>query len=117
MKWPLTFYVDTLPNNSAGCANGPVIRILKSYKSDTGLYQHELLHVKQWFCTLTLHSLLYLAFPSYRKWAETQAYRKQLDYSSNKREDTKLFASFICNHYNLPNLDPLVIEQNLKSGC
>jgi len=80
MKWPLTFYVDELPNNFAGVANGPVIRILKSHKDDEGLYKHEVEHVRQWFLTLTLHSLLYPLVTKYRLWSEAKAYAVQVDY-------------------------------------
>ena len=99
MKYPLTFYVDSLPDDAAGVAQGPIIRILKSHKDDVGLYQHELMHVKQWFCTLGLHSFLYLLFDSYVLWSEVQAYRKQAEYYPDDRKP--LFASYISKYYDL----------------
>ena len=79
MKFPhLVFYVDSLPNNFAGVANGPIIRILKSHKDDVKLYEHEYEHVRQWYVTLTLHSPLYLLSRRYRRWSEARAYAKQV---------------------------------------
>ena len=78
MTYPLIFYTDNLPEWMGGCANGPVIRIRPKYKYDAGILKHELQHVKQWFATLGLHSLLYLVSKRYRQWAEVQAYRAQM---------------------------------------
>ena len=80
MTYPLTFFVQSLSGDAAGRANGPLIRILEKYRDDEGLYQHELMHVKQWFATLGLHSALYFLYRPYRQWAEVQAYRKQMTY-------------------------------------
>lgn len=100
MKYPLTFYVNTLPPGVQGAANGPVIRILKSRKHDEGLYQHELTHVKQWFRGLFIfHSLLYLLLPEYRLWAEVQAFKKQAKYYTDDR--IPLFAAAIATRYKL----------------
>ncbi len=77
--YPLTFFTDNLADWQGGVANGPVIRIRPKYRDDQGIYQHELTHVKQWFATLGLHSLLYLWRP-YRLWSETQAYKVQMQY-------------------------------------
>jgi hypothetical protein len=43
-----TFYVDKL-GGKAGKSNGFFIRILKKYKDDIGIHQHELRHCKQFF--------------------------------------------------------------------
>lgn len=99
MRWPLTFFVDSLQPNVAGRANGPVIRILKSYQNDEGIYQHELTHVKQWFFTFGLHSILYLFWNKYKLWSEIVAYRKQLNYYPDDR--SALFATFISTNYGL----------------
>jgi hypothetical protein len=99
MGWPLTFYVQSLPPGVGGCANGPVIRILEKYRHDRGIYEHELMHVKQWFCTLGLHPLLYLLIPAYKLWAEVQAYRKQLRYYPDNRSER--FAHYISERYGL----------------
>lgn len=98
MKWPLTFYVDTLPDGFQGKTNGPVIRILKSSQGDEGLYQHELTHVKQWFRTLGLHGFMYTLSDKYRLNCEIEAYKRQLRYSP---ESLMLFAGFIVDRYDL----------------
>jgi hypothetical protein len=99
MRWPLTFYVDSLPPSMGGCANGPVIRILKQYKDDVGLYQHELTHVKQWFRTLGLHSFFYLFNQQYKLDAEVEAYKVQAKYYEDDRKP--LFAKFISQYYDI----------------
>jgi hypothetical protein len=126
MTYPLTFYVKSLPPGVGGTANGPVIRILEKYKDDAGIHAHELCHVLQWFQLLlvgciaaivlyqaglpefagyallagmTMHSLLYLAFPAYKLWAEVEAYQEQAEcYVADKRP---LFARFISENYGL----------------
>ena len=98
MAYPLTFYVDSLPNDAHGVAQGPVIRILKKHKGDVGLYAHELTHVKQWYATLGLHSFLYLLSERYRLWSEVRAYRVQLKHSPGNEER---FAKYISEKYDL----------------
>ena len=100
MKYPLVFYVNSLPQGVNGRANGPVIRILKSRKGDEGLYQHELTHVKQWFIGLFIfHGLLYQFSQRYRLWAEVQAFKKQAKCYPDDR--IPLFAAAIATRYNL----------------
>lgn len=97
MTYPLTFYVDSLPAGVGGCANGPVIRILKKYRGDIGILKHEIEHVRQWWVLTVLtapvfylidpmltglcmaaHPALYLAVRQYRLWCEVRAYRIQM---------------------------------------
>ena len=99
MKYPFVFYVDSLPGNAGGVAQGFVIRILKKYKDDYGIYKHELVHVKQWFFTFGIHSLLYLIFDWYKLVSEVEAYREQLKHYDDDR--TEMFASFIASDYGL----------------
>jgi len=99
MKYPLIFYVESLPSGFGGMAHGPIIRILKRLRGDEGIRQHELTHVKQWFCTLGLLPFLYLWFPKFKLWAEVQAYRKQLQYYADDR--SWQFAGFIATKYGL----------------
>ena len=132
MTYPLTFYVKCLAPNVGSEARGPFIRILEKYRNDKGIYRHELLHVGQWAvlsllglpiaCVLnqigrmdlmwlsllpiSLHSLLYAAVPSYKLWAEVQAYREQAKhYTDDRRPPTAdrrpLFAEFIALNYAL----------------
>jgi len=127
MKYPLTFYVQTLPPNVGGCANGPIIRILEKYRNDKGIYHHELMHVKQWFVwsllsipvayvlyqlalfdylalailPCVLHSVLYRFVTSYCFWAEVEAYKEQAKHYDDDRRP--LFAEYISNCYDLPH--------------
>jgi hypothetical protein len=108
VPYPLTFYVKSLPNNSAGISQGPIIRILESHKYDAGLHTHELEHVKQWFKTLSLHSFLYLLSDRYKLWAEVQAYKKQAACYKDDRKPK--FARFIAMYYGLSITEKEVLE-------
>jgi hypothetical protein len=99
MLYPLTFYTKTLPPNVGGVAQGPIIRILEKYRGDVGIYKHELTHVKQWFLTLGIHSILYLFSRKYRLWSEVEAFREQSKHYPDDRKP--LFASYIANGYKL----------------
>ena len=104
MKPYLLFYTDNIPSGSAGCANAFVIRIRPEYKNDEGILRHEAEHVRQWWCTLGLHSLLYLLVKSYRLYAEVRAYREQLKYLpaiNHVEQSRKLYAGFISRDYGL----------------
>jgi hypothetical protein len=99
MKYPLVFYVDSLPNGFGGMAHGPIVRILKRLRGDEGIRQHELVHVRQWLWTLGMLPLLYWLFPRFKFWAEVQAYRVQAQYYADDRR--LLFAKFISTKYGL----------------
>ncbi len=104
MKCYLLFYTNNVPSGSAGCANAFVIRIRPEYKDDEGILKHEAEHVRQWWCTLGVHSLLYLLVKPYRLYAEVRAYREQLKYppaTNHAEESRKLYAGFISNDYGL----------------
>lgn len=88
-----------MPANAAGCARGPLIFIRPEYREDKGLLAHEQTHVKQWFCTLGLHSFLYLLVDRYRLWAEVEAYKVQATHYPDDRRP--LFAHFISTNYGL----------------
>lgn len=111
MTWPLTFYVKSLPPGVGGVANGPVIRILEKYRNDRGIYEHELMHVMQWFFTFSLHSWLYLLSDRYKLWSEVQAYREQAKHYADDRRP--LFAEFIATAYGL-NITQAEALQKLK---
>lgn len=111
MTWPLTFFVKSLPPGVGGCANGPVIRILEQYRNDRGIYEHELVHVRQWLFTLGIHSLLYLLVPAYKLWSEVQAYREQAKWYPDDRRP--LFARFIAENYGL-NVDQAIVLEMLQ---
>ena len=75
-------YTDRLPGGVGGLEVGPLVLIRPKYRDrgDEGLHQHELEHVRQWWCSLGLHSLLYLGVRRYRLWAEARAYAVQMRY-------------------------------------
>jgi hypothetical protein len=83
----------------AGSASGPVIRILKAYKDDKGLYEHELTHVKQWFFQgMIIHTLRYKHSDKYRYDCEVEAYRCQV---KRRPDRVSHYAAYICTKYNL----------------
>ena len=95
MNYPLTFYTEKIKHN--GEARGPIILIKPQYREDKGLHKHEQVHVKQWFRTLGVHSILYLFSNSYRLKAEVEAYREQLKHYPDNR--SLLFAHYLANDY------------------
>ncbi len=135
----LVFFVDSLGEWKAGEARGPVVRIRKSYSNDVGLLEHELTHARQWYATsllmglaalvaqhlgcqywqftaslsVSIHALLYAAVPSYRLWAEVQAYKTQARYYLDDR--LEMFAGFISNQYKL-NMTQADAERLLRDA-
>lgn len=73
------------------------ITISPSHKNDNGLLAHEIEHVKQFYRLPLIHGLLYRFSKKYRLYSEVRAYKEQLKY--NYTPD--LFATFICERYNL----------------
>jgi hypothetical protein len=63
----------------AGTTYGPVIFIREEYRNDKALLEHEKTHAKQWYRTLSLHSILYMASKRYRLEAEVEAYKKTME--------------------------------------
>lgn len=139
MRYPLTFYVQSLPPDVGGCANAFVIRILEKYKNDEGIYQHELTHVKQWVAFFavglavamahyavhsnwfvaasialigaSVHGIYYRFVEPYRLHCEVESYRVQSEHYQDDRR--KLFAVFIAKNYNL-NITPEEAGQLLR---
>jgi len=95
------FYTDHIADVNAGCANGFVVRIRPHCRADEGLLKHELTHVRQWYRTLGLHSLLYLISPKYRLSAEVEAYREQALYAADRLDAVNRFAGAIATKYDL----------------
>jgi hypothetical protein len=77
MKYYILMYVDNLSRGAAGRANGPLIRILKRYKGNKGLLEHEKFHVRQWWFTLGMHGFIKIFSKKYRLWSEARAYQIQ----------------------------------------
>ena len=94
----MVFYVKKIKNGFAGKAHGFIILILKKYKDDKGLHEHEKTHVKQWWkMGLLIHSLLYKFNKKYRYKCELEAYGVQMRYSNYP----ELYAKYISTRYNL----------------
>ena len=86
-------YPDSgIKEGSAGTTSGIFIKIRPNYKDDKGLLEHELVHVKQWYRTFTLHSILYKYSSKYRLNSEIEAYKVQL--KVNKDEGKQDYADF-----------------------
>lgn len=110
----ILIYTDKLPEHSAGCANGPIIRIRPSKREDKGIMAHELVHVRQWWMTIGFHSLLYLLCTKYRQWAEVQAYRKQLEYPNaryTREELIDMYATWLSYPDNIQGYGLLISKE------
>jgi hypothetical protein len=83
---------------AAGCARGPFIFIRPQYHADLGILAHERVHVRQWWRTFGLHSILYPFSREYRMWAEAEAYKAQLEFSPG---NLSYFAARMVEHYDL----------------
>lgn len=119
MKYYWIKWTNNLANGFGGTARGPFIKILAKYKGDSGLVEHEKMHVRQWYVVLAagvllgtllallvstslwplyglalfIHQLLYTFARPYRRWCEVKAYRKQIatgGYISNEFAVTAL---------------------------
>lgn len=73
-------YVTSIKEGFAGITSGIFISIRYEHRNDLGLHAHELVHVKQFYRTLGLHSIFYRIFKWYRLRTEIEAYKAQLEY-------------------------------------
>lgn len=90
---------NIIPDKFAGLTLGPIILIRPEYKSDTGLLEHEKVHVRQFWRTLGLFGIGYLLSKKYRLKIEVEAYKEQLKhYATDKRN---LFAQHLATKYDL----------------
>jgi len=96
-------YVDKLPKEKGGKAKFCFIKILKKYKDDIGLLNHELTHVRQFYRLSVIHEYLNHFSKKYRLKIELEAYRNQLlSYPEKDREKKILyFAKFLSERYSL----------------
>lgn len=96
---PVIYSDRLVPAGAAGCARGPLVFIRPTSWNDAGLLAHERVHVRQWWRTLGLHSILYLISHHYRLNAEVRAYREQAKHYPDDRR--MVFAQFIAEKYGL----------------
>lgn len=120
-------YTDDIPAGFGGVTRGPFIRILKKYRHDQGLLEHEKTHVRQWWAGIGImlvlaavvglcggpsevvggliglsagaHPVLYLICRPYRQWAEVRAYRIQL--GVGRYASPSFAVDALVNKYNL----------------
>ncbi|MDH3975542.1 MAG: hypothetical protein OEV42_14790 [Deltaproteobacteria bacterium] len=101
---PVTIeYTDDLPEQHTGYAEGFRVKIRPSHRNDRGLLEHEIIHVKQWYRTFGLYSLLNKYSRKYRLKYELEAYREQLKHypDANYARLVDRFAGFIADKYEL----------------
>jgi hypothetical protein len=95
------FYVNKIGKYDIthGSSHGFWICIVKKYKDDKGLLEHELTHVKQfWIHGLLIHKLLYTFWKYYRFDCELNAYVRQWKVSNGDEDLRGLFVMriFLC---------------------
>jgi len=88
------------------------IKIRLSEKNNKGLLMHEIEHAKQHLKTLTLHPILYSISKKYKFWAEVQAYKKQLEYSTDRKNDLVYYSIWLSKNYDL-DITPLEVLKKL----
>jgi len=102
MKYYDLHYMPKFDRPIGGYAKRWKIYILEKYRNDKGILEHEKCHVRQWYFTLGIHSILYRFADWYKLWAEVQAYKIQLKTNPPEWPDyTDLYAKFITNNYGL----------------
>jgi hypothetical protein len=108
------FYTNHfIPNGFAAYTRGPLIFIRPEYRYDKGLIAHEQVHVRQWFCTLMLHPLLYALSDSYKLKCEVEAYREQAKHDAD--DNLATYASYLSKMYGL-SISVEDAHKKLKGG-
>jgi len=113
-NWPIVKYVPASSlGNFAGRTVLFYIRIDERYREDKGLLMHETTHYHQFLASPIMFPLRYWLSNVWRYKYELEAYKVQLQHSTNRAVDAELFARFILYRYNLGGLD-LTIESIKK---
>jgi len=110
-------YTDDMSEDFAGITKRFIIKIRLKNRNDNGLLQHELVHVKQWYRTFMLHSLLYNLSKKYRLNSEIEAYIVQLKVNKEegKEDYIDFYAKRITEIYNL-SLTTFEVKEILEDG-
>lgn len=96
------FWTDRFLKDWQGGVSCGFFCILRpKYKEDKGLLEHELTHCKQFYRTLSIHVWLYKFSAKYRLSAEVEAYKKQLEYHTDKELNIDWMAKAISERYDL----------------
>ncbi len=99
MLYKVIYINKLIPAKFAAKTIGPIILIRPSHKDDTGLLEHEKVHVRQFWSTLGLFGIPYLLSKKYRLKYELAAYKEQLKYYATDKRS--LFAHYLATKYNL----------------
>ena len=118
MKYPIWYTERGMTGGIIGWQRWFIIAIKPSHKSDVGLVQHELTHVKQWaavtlatgivlwliympliLCAPSIHAALYRFVRRYRGWCEARAFARQTKFYPDDR--SVKFAGFLSRNYDL----------------
>lgn len=89
------------------------IFIDERFRGDSGLLAHELVHYRQFRNQPFSYHFLYWWSSSFRYQAEVEAYRKQLEYASDRLDAAMLFASYICTKYQIKKLTLEKVRKDL----
>lgn len=98
----IVIYKDSLvPKKFGGVTRLFFIFLREKYKTDQGILEHELVHVRQLYRTLFFSSLIYPLSKKYRLKCEVEAYQKQLSYYANKTDSLRWMSNAISTKYKL----------------
>lgn len=93
----IVIYTDRFVRHG-GVAYGPIVLVRPRYRHDKGLHAHERTHVRQWWRTFGLMSIVY---PISRRWRcrwEVEAFQAQLEHAPDA---LLTFADFLATWYRL----------------
>lgn len=99
MFYKVIYTNKLIPAKFAAKTIGPIILMRPQYKDDTGLLEHEKVHVRQFWSTLGLFGIPYYFSKKYRLKYELEAYKEQLKYY--KEDKRSLFAYYLSTKYDL----------------
>ena len=95
------FYTDRFVILS-GKSFGMFICIKPEFKDNIALLEHELVHCRQFYRTLCIHSILYKLSSKYRLNSEIEAYKATIEYSGYTEEiQSKWIVNSLLNDYDL----------------
>ena len=94
-----------------GRSLGPIVIIHPESKKDRTLLDHELVHSKQWWCSLGLQSILYTFSKKHRLKYEIEAYKTKYDRISNKRWAICNITDLLHRHYKLDMTKDQILKE------
>lgn len=97
-------YTDKfVPERFGGIVYGLFIFIRPKHRDNTGLLEHELIHVEQFYRPKSILMLRYKFSKSYRLKCEVEGYKKQIQYYDSDQVERllRVFAGYIATKYKL----------------